>query len=64
MLYYHVFAVNECKTWFLTPREEHRLRMFEKSEELRYKRDEMRENLEDCIMRFFKICTLYQMLSA
>jgi hypothetical protein len=39
-----------CETWFLSVREEHKLRVFEKR----------REGGESCITRSFIICTLRQ----
>jgi len=37
----------------------HRLRMLEKNEELRHKREEIRRNLGDCMMRSFRICAAH-----
>jgi hypothetical protein len=52
-----------CETWCPTLREEHRLRVFENRVLRRIfgpKRDEVTENIENCIMRSFVICTLRQ----
>jgi hypothetical protein len=52
-----------CETWFLTLREEHRLRVFENMVLRRVlgpKRDEVTGERENCIMRGFLICTLRQ----
>jgi hypothetical protein len=52
-----------CKTWSLTLREEHRLRVLE-NKVLRGifepKRDEATGGLRNCTMRSFVICTLRQ----
>jgi hypothetical protein len=52
-----------CETWSLTLREEHKLKVFENRVLRRIfgpKRDEVRENGENCILRSFVICTLRQ----
>jgi hypothetical protein len=56
-------ALYGCETWSLTLREEHRLRVFENRVLRRIfgpKREEVRENGDNCIMRSFMICTLRQ----
>jgi hypothetical protein len=53
----------ECEAWFLTLREEHRLRVF-KNRVLRrifgQRRDEVMGEWRKLIMRSFMICTLHQ----
>jgi hypothetical protein len=53
-----------CETWYLTLREEHRLRVFENRVLRRIfgsKRDEVSQEVgENCITRSFVICTLRQ----
>jgi hypothetical protein len=52
-----------CETWFLTIREEHRLRVFENRVGRRIlglKRDDVQEVGENCIMDSFITCTLLQ----
>jgi hypothetical protein len=54
-----------CETWSLTLREERRLRVFENRVLRRVfgsKRDEVRGNGENCIMRSLGICTRYTIL--
>ena len=54
-----------CETWTLTLREERRLRVFENRVLRRVfgpKRDEVRENGENYIMRSLVICTPYRIL--
>jgi hypothetical protein len=54
-----------CKTWFLTLREEHILRVFENrvlSKIFGPKREDVKKIGEDYIMRSFINCTVYQIL--
>jgi hypothetical protein len=49
-----------CKTWSLTLREEHRLRVFENKVLRRIFGPKRHEVTGNCIMRSFVICTLRQ----
>jgi hypothetical protein len=52
----------EYETWFLTLREEHKLRVFANGVLRRIcgpKRDEMTEGGENCITKSFLICALF-----
>jgi hypothetical protein len=54
-----------CETWSVTLREEHRLKVFENRVLRRIfgpKREEVRENGEDCTMGSFIICSHHQIL--
>jgi hypothetical protein len=54
-----------CETWFLTLREEHRLRVFENKVLRRIfgpKRDEETRERRSCTMGSFIICTRHQIL--
>jgi len=52
-----------CKTWSLTLREEHRLRVFENRALRRiFGTRKWRKAAENCIMKSFIICTLHQIL--
>jgi hypothetical protein len=55
-----------CETWYLTLREEHRLRVFENRVLKRIfgpKRNEVTGGWRSCIIRSFVICTLHQVSS-
>jgi hypothetical protein len=63
MLSICVFYLHGCETWYLTLREEHRLRVFENrvlSRIFAPKRDEIVEVGDSCIMRNFITCSLRQ----
>jgi hypothetical protein len=58
-------VLNGCETWSLTPKEEHRLRVFENRVLRRIfqqKREKWQEAGEGCIMSIIITCTLHKIL--
>jgi hypothetical protein len=55
-------ALDECKTWSLTLREEHRLRVFEKRVLRIFGRKRKMGHGENCIMMNFTACILHRIL--